>query len=34
MDIDRFATYNNKVLPVYNSFFMEKNSSGIDAFAQ
>ena len=34
MDVDRYATYNNKLLSVYNSFFMEKMSSGIDAFAQ
>lgn len=34
MDIDRFATSVNKVLPIFNSFFFEKDSSGVDAFAQ
>ena len=33
IDVDRFATYKNILLPVFNSFFMEKHTSGIDAFA-
>ena len=34
LDIDRFATYVNKLLPKFNSFFFEKDTCGVDAFAQ
>lgn len=34
LDIDRFATAQNKVLPKFNSYFMETGCMGIDAFAQ
>ena len=33
LDIDRFATYANKLLPRFNSYFLEQDSIGIDAFA-
>ncbi len=32
--IDRFATSTNTLVPTFNSFFHEINTSGIDAFAQ
>ena len=32
--IDRFATMANALLPVFNSYFLELGSSGVDAFAQ
>lgn len=32
--IDRFACNANAVLPLYNSYFYEPTSYGIDAFAQ
>ena len=34
LDIDRFATSTNAVLPRYNTMFWEEGSSGVDAFAQ
>ena len=34
LDVDRFATDANAVLPVYNTMFWEPGSSGVDAFAQ
>lgn len=33
MTIDRFATRANRVMDSYNSFFMEEQSAGTDAFA-
>jgi hypothetical protein len=31
--IDRFATANNRVLEMFNSYFYEVGTAGIDAFA-
>ncbi len=33
LDIDRFATATNKLLPKFNSYFWEEGCAGIDAFA-
>lgn len=32
--MDRFASALNTMLPLFNSYFMEYGSSGVDAFAQ
>jgi hypothetical protein len=32
--IDRFATYANKLLDRFNSYFLEPFTEGVDAFAQ
>lgn len=34
LDIDRFATSQNHVLPAFNTYFYEEGSVGTDAFAQ
>lgn len=34
LDIDRFATAMNNLLPTFNSYFWETNCAGVDAFAQ
>jgi hypothetical protein len=34
LDIDRFATAHNTLLPKFNSYFHETNCLGVDAFAQ
>ena len=34
LDIDRFATAQNHVLPAFNTYFLEAGSAGTDAFAQ
>ena len=34
INIDRFATAANKVVPHFNSYFYEPGCSGTDAFAQ
>ncbi len=34
LDIDRFATANNTLLPKFNSYFHETGTHGVDAFAQ
>ena len=32
--IDRFATANNKICNVFNSYYLETSAWGVDAFAQ
>lgn len=32
--IDRFATYHNKVCHQFNSYYIEQDACGIDAFSQ
>ena len=34
LDIDRFVTATNRLLPKYNSYFWEEGCAGVDAFAQ
>jgi hypothetical protein len=34
LDIDRFATHTNTLLPRFNSYFYEPGTMGVDAFAQ
>ena len=34
LDVDRFATARNTLLPRFNSYFMESGCEGVDAFAQ
>ena len=34
LDIDRFATSHNNMLPRFNSYFWETGCAGVDAFAQ
>ena len=34
LEVDRFATATNALLPVYNTYFFEEGTSGVDAFAQ
>lgn len=31
--IDRFACKANAILPLYNSYFLEKSCHGVDAFS-
>ena len=33
LDVDRFATSQNHVLPTFNTYFYEAGSAGTDAFA-
>lgn len=33
LDVDRFATPTNTLLPTYNTYFFEQGTSGVDAFA-